>query len=160
MASWNVEGLSDVKLWELTGTMRRRNISVLAIQETRVSKSPYYTTEDGFLVILSGSRTEDREYAGVGFILAPWIRNCIVGFLQKSNRLACVKLRVPQGRVAVISAYAPHGGYPFDTRQTFFEQLSETFCATSVNGLKMVLGVLMVFKMSMSRKEFIIILYG
>jgi len=28
IASWNVEGLSDVKVWELTETMKSRSISI------------------------------------------------------------------------------------------------------------------------------------
>ena len=119
--------------------MRRRNISVLSIQETRVSKSPYYVTEDGFLVILSGASTEAREFAGVGFIIAPWLRRSVIGFLQQSNRLACLKLRVRLGRIALISAHPPHGGYPFGTRQTFYEQLGEMYQRSSVNGIKLIL---------------------
>ena len=80
IASWNVEGLSDVKLWELTSLMRRRRISILCLQETHIAKSPYYTTDDNFLVILSGSSGEKREFAGVGFIIAPCAVQSLVGF--------------------------------------------------------------------------------
>ena len=48
VASWNVEGLSDIKLFELTGVMRRRGISILCIQEVRILKSPHFVSEDGF----------------------------------------------------------------------------------------------------------------
>ena len=41
VGSWNVEGLSEIKLWELTAAMRMYRISILCIQETRVKKSPY-----------------------------------------------------------------------------------------------------------------------
>ena len=140
IASWNVEGLSDLKLWELTSIMLRRHISILCIQESHILRSPYYTTDNGFLVVLSGSSTGDREFAGVGFIIAPWMVDSIVGFLQFSNRLACLKLRVTGGVVGIISAYAPHSGYPFDIRQQFFEQLGSMYEKTSVNKGKVVLG--------------------
>ena len=79
IASWSVEGLSEVKLWELTTTMMRNGISILSIQETRRSKTPYHYSDDDFLVQLSGSSSDEREWAGVGFIVAPWAVHSIVG---------------------------------------------------------------------------------
>ena len=140
IASWNVEGLSDIKLWELTSMMKRRSISVLCIQETHISNSPYYTTDDNFLVILSGGADGEREFAGVGFIIAPWAVQSVVGFLQYTNRVACLKFRVPGGKVGIISAYAPHDGHSFDKRQSFFEDLGSTYQRTSVNLGKFIFG--------------------
>ena len=140
VASWNVEGLSDIKVWELIGMMRRLGIGILCIQETRISKSPYYFTDDGYLVVLSGSSSDEKEWAGVGFIISPFMVSSVCGFLQQSNRLGCLKLRVPGGKIGIISAYAPHGGYPFNSRQLFFDDLGRMFSRTSVNGLKLVFG--------------------
>ena len=139
LATWNVEGLTHIKIYELIQFMRRRCISVLCIQETHILKSPYYTV-DGFLVILSGSSSGERETAGVGFILSPNAQKSLVGFLQQTNRLACLKLRVKFGQIAIISAYAPHSGWAFDDRQAFFQQLSTMYERTSVNGVRMILG--------------------
>ena len=139
MATWNVEGLSDTKVVELIEFMRRRDIGVLCIQETHICSSPYYSV-DGFLVILSGSASAQRESAGVGFILSPLAQKSLVGFLQKTNRLACLKLRVRGGQVALICAYAPHSRYAFDVRQSFFQELKVTYERTSVNGPKFILG--------------------
>ena len=60
--------------------MKERSIDVLCMQETRVKHSPYYTVGAGFLVVLSGSAADGREFAGVGFIIAPWVRKSICGF--------------------------------------------------------------------------------
>ena len=91
IASWSVEALSDLKVWELTTVMGRRGIDILCIQESHILQSPYYRTDAGFLIVLSGSSSGDREFAGVGFIIAPRAVNSVVGFLQYSNRLACLK---------------------------------------------------------------------
>ncbi|CAE8606196.1 unnamed protein product, partial [Polarella glacialis] len=76
-AMWNVEGLNadnlDTKLTQLIQIMRRRRIAVLCIQETHVAGSIYFSL-DGFLVIFSGGTSDQRETAGVGFIVAPWAK--------------------------------------------------------------------------------------
>ena len=64
----------------------------------------------------------------------------VQGFLQFSNRLACVKLRVPQGMVAIVFAYAPHAGYDSDVRQPFHEDVGNMCRKTSVNGMRVICG--------------------
>ena len=120
--------------------MRRQGIHVLCIQEIHILRTPYYITDDGYLVVLSGSALGSREFAGVGFIIAPAARDSVIGFLQRSNRLACIKLRVEKGRAAIISAYAPHSGHSFDSRQSFFSDLQDIVTKTSVNGMKCIFG--------------------
>jgi hypothetical protein len=66
-----VEGLTDIKVVEVKSFMVRHRVSIVCLQETHVLQSPYYSTEDGFLVVCSGSASGSRENAGVGFILAP-----------------------------------------------------------------------------------------
>ena len=61
-----------MKLFEIVNVMKRRRIDVLCLQEAHVSQSPYYTTAGGYLVVLSGSPEAGREFAGVGFVVAPW----------------------------------------------------------------------------------------
>ena len=139
IASWNVQGLSEVKVWEIIHIMKRRRIDILCMQETHISQSPYYNV-GGFQVILAGSSTSSKEFAGAGFVVAPWAMASVVGFLQFSNRLSCMKIRVSRGQIAIINGYAPHSGYPFAVRQCFFEKLGDMIRKTSLNGLKLVFG--------------------
>ena len=103
IASWNVEGLSDAKLIQLQRVMVSRNIKVLCLQETHVAKSEYRVTEEGFLLIQSGRRDDERESAGVGFLVAPDVRRSVIGFCQMSRRIAYVKLRVKGGKAVVFT---------------------------------------------------------
>ena len=79
IGSWNVEGLTDIKLEEISIYMHNNSVDILAIQETRKLKSDSYVTEDGYLVYLSGSGTDDKEWAGVGLIISPEMRKYIIG---------------------------------------------------------------------------------
>ena len=76
IGQWNVEGLTPSKVVQLQQVMRQRKIGIICMQETHLKNSDYYI-DNVYLVILSGSTSEGREPAGVGFIgpLAPSIRH-------------------------------------------------------------------------------------
>ena len=140
VATWNVEGLTDVKLVQLQTVMERRNIGVLCVQETHRRNSDYFCTEEGYLVVLSGGVGEGREWAGVGFIFAPFMRRSLIGFRQLSSRTACAKIRVQGGKIALWSVYAPHGGKPPDERQAFYTDLGVHLGQSSSHGTTLVCG--------------------
>ena len=91
-----------------------------------------------FPFIFSGGE-EGREYAGVGFVVAPRVISAVVGFIQRSNRLAELTLRVSGGYVRLLSVYAPQGGLLYDVRQAFFTDLSSCLLS-KVHGPTIVLG--------------------
>ena len=97
-------------------------------------------TDSGFLVIMSGGADGDSERAGVGFLVAPWIRKSVVGFCQATLRMASLKIRIPGGKAVIFSAYAPHSGKPFDQRHTFFHDLADFVESRSAHGPKLILG--------------------
>ena len=104
-ATWNVEGLGykdgfSIKLEELTRWMLYADIGILCMQETHAIQSAYFLYND-FLVVLSGSEGTCRSYAGVGFLIAPHLRRSVAGFLQLSDRLASLRMRVAGGRLAL-----------------------------------------------------------
>ena len=51
--TWNVKGLSEVKLFSICMHMRKYRIDIICLQETWALKAEYYS-EDGFRIILSG----------------------------------------------------------------------------------------------------------
>ena len=113
-----MEGLSSGspgKLEQLKSIMWKHGLAVLCLQEVHVGGSPYFFSDD-FLVIYSGGPVDKRECAGVGFIVAPWVRKGVVGFVQESNRLASLRLRIAGGNLCLVSAYAPQSGYAMEDR--------------------------------------------
>ena len=71
LGTWNVEGLTEQKIIELQNIMDDRDLGVLCMQETHRAGADYFTTDEGFLVILSGGPRGTHEYAGVGFLVSP-----------------------------------------------------------------------------------------
>ena len=121
-------------------TMIRESIDISCLQDTHRSLSDSFISDEDFLIILSGGSNNDREYAGVGFLIAPHIRKSILGFCQKSNRMCCLKLRISGGKVAIFSTYAPHADKPYNERQQFFNSLMEFWQSVSVNGPRIICG--------------------
>ena len=140
MASWNIEGLTDEKLATLEHYMSIYSIDLICLQETHRPNSDYWTTENGSLVILSGSASEDHEHAGVGMVVSRKMRASVIGFVQASNRFMGIKLRCTGGKCSVISAYAPQSGRPFDERLAFFQNLDWFYHRMKTHGPTLVFG--------------------
>ena len=119
--------------------MREYRIDVLCLQETRAAKAEYFVC-DGFYVILSGPEDTGKNFAGVGFVVAPWCSRRIHGFFQYSDRVASLRLRGGPGKVAVVCAYAPHNLKPHDERQQFYVDLGKVCDKVSCNGPTYLLG--------------------
>jgi exonuclease III len=114
-------------------------IGVLALQETKRTRATYGRTAEGFLLANSGG-TADREFAGVGFLVAPWCVKSIMGLCLATPRMASIKLKIRGGSMSIISAYAPHGGYSFDERTAFYDELAEFWGKRKAHGPRIIAG--------------------
>ena len=137
-ATWNIEGFSFDKLTVLEYYMRLYEIDVLCIQETHTTDKEHFITQNGSLVILSGSSSE--KFAGVGFIIAAAMRKAVHSFDCFNARMAAVKIRIGGGKMAFISTYTPQSDYAVDKRIAYFSQLEEFYASISVNGEKIMCG--------------------
>ena len=99
--------------------MVQHNISILCLQETWARKAEYFA-DDVFKVVLSGKDASGRTWSGVGFAVAPWCSRSIARFLQYSDRLASLKMKINGGKIGIITAYAPHNLRPYDERVEFY----------------------------------------
>ena len=96
--------------------------------------------ENGFVLLTSGADDGKRTFAGVGFLIAPWVRRSVYTFKAVSERLIYLKLRVYGGKATFFNVYAPHGGYDYNTRQEFFTQIGEVFSTTRSYGPRILVG--------------------
>ena len=97
VGTWNVEHLAEVKIVELQRIMIERDIGILCLQETHSNGVDSFVTEEGFFIILSGGPVGERNYVGVGFLIAPAARRFVIIFNQYSDRIASLKIRVRGG---------------------------------------------------------------
>ena len=137
--TWNVRGFTELKLLELILHMKKKDLDILCIQETRISSTSVYE-EQGYLVILSGDDGTARSWAGVGIIISPRCKQRVNSHKQISDRMCSVKLRVQGGCVGIICVYAPHNLKPLDERFGFFSGLDSEYRRCSANMGKLILG--------------------
>ena len=140
IGTWNIEGLTDVKLIELQEHMLNMQLDVLCLTEVRKPGAESYATEEGFYFILFGGVVGERDYAGVGFLIAPYARQCMIGFAEHFDRLVTLRMRVVGGQFGVIVAYAPHNGLEYVFRQSFYSELTEIYDKFKCYGLKDIMG--------------------
>ena len=119
-----MEGYTEVKRIELQSYMQQEGIGILCLQETHKPKSDYWVSDEGYIIILSGGPEGVRENAGVGYMIAPWMRKSVVSFCQASPRMASLKIRIQGGKMNIVTAYAPHSGYEYSERQQYFHSLA------------------------------------
>ena len=137
--SGNAKGLTEEKLHCSCQYMLMYNIGIFCLQETRASKADYYYNEDGFRIISAGT-DEGKSWAGVGFIIAPWLAARVTNFLQFSDRLASLKVKTRRGKFGFTTAYAPHNLKPYDERRSFYSELITVQSKCRANGPRCVLG--------------------
>ena len=140
IGSWNVEGLTDLKLEEICKYMNSHSVDIMCMQEVRRLNTDKFFSEGGHEVLISGSGGGGREWAGVGFIISPKLRHFIMGFRPLSNRIAALKLRVDGGSMALLSVLAPHNLRPIPERIWFYDELEKAVQAVKVNGSTYVFG--------------------
>ena len=135
-----MEGITDIKKYQLCNIMRSRALPLIRLQETWDPCSGCSDLYGGYVYINSGKDDGCRSHAGVGFLVAPGLKRSIYSCKHISDRICILKLRVPGGKLVIINAYAPHGGYDYNTRQVFFNLLREVYAGTSCHGLKLIVG--------------------
>ena len=140
ICSWNLEGLTDIKLADVCTYMVDNSLDICCIQETRKSNSDKYLHDSGHVVLLSGNGSGLREWAGVGFIVSPALQRFVVGFHPISSRMACLKVRVVGGLVAIFCVYSPHTLKPLVERVQFYDDLEIHLDRCKVNGGKFIFG--------------------
>jgi len=120
--------------------MQAEGLAIMCLQETRIPASGTRIVETDFVLITSGADDGKRTFAGVCFLIAPWVRRSVCRFKAVSERLSCLKLRIYGGKAIFFNVYAPHGGYDYQTRQELFAQVGEIISATRSYGPRIIAG--------------------
>ena len=141
MATLNVSTLWKPTMHnQIEDYMAQRGVSLLCMQETKVSHTTQYVVGD-LLYVVHGHGTDAFEHAGVGMVFRKDLRRHITGFeLGNDGRILMVGLDLAPRRLTVISAYAPHSLRPEEERVAFMEELTAAVERSQKKGITLVLG--------------------
>uniref|UniRef100_A0A8C6MIB8 Endonuclease/exonuclease/phosphatase domain-containing protein n=1 Tax=Nothobranchius furzeri TaxID=105023 RepID=A0A8C6MIB8_NOTFU len=119
IGTWNVTSLAG-KEQELVAEVERYRLDVVGLTSTHSIGSGTQVLERGWTLSFAGVAPGERWRAGVGFLLAPRLSVCVLGFTLGDERVASLHLRIGKRVVTVVCTYAPNisSDYP-----TFLESL-------------------------------------
>ena len=127
IATWNVRTMYEQgKTSMITMEMRRYNISVLGIAETRWTQTGQLRLATGELILYSGHTHDGAPHnEGVGFMLSKQAEKALVSWEPISARLITATFRTKQTRILArfIMGYAPTNNAADETKDHFYERL-------------------------------------
>ena len=124
LATLNIRGVRNaVKRRDITKFMDRHYIDIMAIQETHNGEATRENQKRHTWYFSGGNQTGAIHH-GVGIIIKNELRNYVVDVEPISERMMVLTLR---GKITlyIISAYAPHAGIDYETKEQFHQLLRE-----------------------------------
>jgi exonuclease III len=137
IATWNLGSLTG-RGQELAETLKRRNINICCIQETRWKGSKSRDLGQGYQLVYHGI---DNKQNGVGIVLDRHLKSRIVNIDRRTDRLITVKLALDDSPILnVICAYAPQVGCSKQEKDEFWEEMDDVTTSIPPEEHKFVLG--------------------
>uniref|UniRef100_A0A8C6PJP1 Endonuclease/exonuclease/phosphatase domain-containing protein n=1 Tax=Nothobranchius furzeri TaxID=105023 RepID=A0A8C6PJP1_NOTFU len=105
--TWNVTSLAG-KEQELLAEVERYRLDIVGLTSTHSIGSGTQVLERGWTLSFAGVALGGRRRAGVGFLLAPRLSACVLGFTPGDERVASLGLQVGEWVPTVVCAYGPN----------------------------------------------------
>ena len=110
------------KLAQVTSEMRRYNLHILGVSESRWTGSGKIKTNTGEPVLYSG-RDDNHHSEGVAIILKKGTEKGLIEWKPVSSRLITAQLKGAHTNMTLIQCYAPTTNSDEAIKDTFYEQL-------------------------------------
>ena len=99
--------------------MKMRNLSILALAETRLRGNGDKTIHEDYKLVYSG---DEMARHGVGFIMEPSVAQYVEKVIFTNDRLIGVYLII-ETVISIVQVYAPQQGRPTFEKEEFYQQL-------------------------------------
>ena len=137
---WNVRTMYQTgKLAQVTAEMRRYNLHILGISESRWTGSGRVVTSTGETVLYSG-REDNNHDEGVAIILRKGVEKSLIEWKPLNSRLMRVRIKGNQVNLTIIQCYSPTNDSDDEVKDLFYEQLEAEIKSTPRHDLMIIMG--------------------
>ena len=151
LASWNVRTMCPGLTAEIgeindcrktaiiSGELKRLNIDIAALQETRLADSGQIREQD-YTFFWKGRAAEETRIHGVGFAVKNTLIQSVTEPSGGNERILAISLQTRAGKVHLISIYAPTLDADSEVKDQFYEDLSDVVSAIPAEEEMILLG--------------------
>ena len=138
---WNVRTMFDAgKLAQVCKEMKRYNLDILGISETRWTSSGRFTSSTGETILYSG-REDNQHREGVAIILRKGLASkSLLEWKPINNRLIKIRLQGKQINTTIIQCYSPTNESDEETKDECYEQLKAEIERAPKHDMKIIMG--------------------
>ena len=142
VATWNVRTMYETgKSAQIAKEMRRYNIQLLGICESRWNGSGEPTLSTGEKVLFSGHEEEDHEHTlGVALMISPKMISALIEWEPISPRILTARFNSKGRKVTIVQCYAPTNTAKIEAKENFYQQLQDTFDRLPKRDIKILMG--------------------
>lgn len=117
IATLNISSFTE-KATQLIKTMIKRNLYVLGLSQTRLTKTEASPLPEGYKLYHKG---------GVAFILSPEADRRKRRVFYRGENIICVDLSLGNTELSIIQVYAPDAEKPVSERKVFYKALQDVY---------------------------------
>ena len=144
IGTWNVRTMYEAgKTAQVTAEMRRFNLAVLGLCETRWTQSGQLRLTTGELILYSGHEEEDAPHSeGVGLLLRKEAQKALIGWEARGSRIitACFKTKNKKIKMNIVKCYAPTNDKTDETKEEFYNQLHDIMSNLGDKNVNVIMG--------------------
>ena len=123
IGQWNVRTMQRTgKLENVINEMKKLNISIMGLGETRWKGTGDQINEEGYRIIHSGGKKMER---GVAIILDKRLANRIKNIVYKGDRILMVKIDYEPKDIVIIQVYMPTSQHRDEEIEEMYEEIEE-----------------------------------
>ena len=127
IGAWNIQTMYEAgKTAQVAAEMRRYNITLLGLSETRWLQAGKTRLATGELLLYSGYEEEDAAHEeGVAIMLSKEAQRALIGWEAHGPRMITASFRTKKKNISmnVIQCYAPTNDHDDESKEIFYNQL-------------------------------------